>query len=274
MPRLHPETRRCIARLAATIAARQRGGARIIGIQGPQGAGKTTLARCAAALLERQHGLTALCVSLDDFYLGRAERRRLAERVHPLLITRGVPGTHAVDRGIDALARLRAGQPCRLPQFSKADDEPLPHEREIRAAVDVVLFEGWCVGVPPQDAAELTEPVNELEREQDPDGHWRAWVNARLAGPYAEWFTALDALLHLQTPGWESIRAWRAQQERETARRHGAPTALAEPAALQHFLAHYQRLTEHAARRMPAIADWTIALDTAHRAHWAAGNGA
>ena len=39
---------------------------------------------------------TEIYVSIDDFYLTRAERKKLGEQVHPLMETRGVPGTHDV----------------------------------------------------------------------------------------------------------------------------------------------------------------------------------
>jgi len=35
-------------------------------------------------------------LSLDDFYLGHAARLQLARDIHPLLATRGVPGTHDI----------------------------------------------------------------------------------------------------------------------------------------------------------------------------------
>ena len=68
----------------------------IIGINGAQGAGKTTFSKLLKVVLEQKFGMKVVQLSIDDFYLSRAEREELAKSVHPLLITRGVPGTHDV----------------------------------------------------------------------------------------------------------------------------------------------------------------------------------
>src|SRR5512138_343746 len=78
---------------------------RVIAISGAQGSGKTTLAALlTTALVER--GIRAMTCSLDDFYYPRADRLELSRAVHPLLLTRGVPGTHDVElclRVLDAI---------------------------------------------------------------------------------------------------------------------------------------------------------------------------
>lgn len=238
----------------------------MLGINGAQGSGKSTLAAFLVEQLASQHGLRALAVSLDDFYLGRAARAELARCVHPLLATRGVPGTHDAARGIECLCKLRNGEVCALPAFSKAIDDTLPsaQDRLVTEKPDLVLFEGWCVGTPPQDASALAMPVNDLERGEDADGGWRRFVNQQLAGIYAEWFAELDALVYLRVPGWEQVRMWRAQQERETAARHQGQSLLLDDAARERFLLHYQRLTHHALQALPAIAGAVLDIDEAH----------
>lgn len=264
---MHPTTAATYRRLAAWIAERHAGGDRIIGINGAQGSGKSTLAAFLAGELAAAHGLHAVAVSIDDFYLSRAARQHLADTVHPLLATRGVPGTHDVPLGMQCLAALRSGQGCTLPVFSKADDDLRPPDqwRHIGQPADLVLFEGWCVGTPPQADEALREPVNALERDEDPDGRWRRHVNAQLAGPYARWFDLLDALVYLHVPDWDQVRTWRAQQEAETAAASGRPTALSTASRLDRFLAHYERLTRHGLATLPGIADRTLRIDGGHR---------
>lgn len=263
-------TRAAYEQLAEWLVARHRNdGLRIVGINGAQGSGKSTLAAFLVGHLAAHHGLRGIAVSLDDFYLGRAARSELAAKVHPLFITRGVPGTHDVQRGIACLRALREikpGEACALPRFSKATDEALgpEHDHLVSEAPDLVLFEGWCVGTPPQEPAALATPVNALERDEDPDGSWRRHVNAQLAGPYAEWFAQLDALVHLQVPGWAQVRQWRAQQERETAAANAGRSVLLDAGAQQRFLQHYQRLTDHAAQSLPARAAVTLRLGADH----------
>ncbi len=267
---LSNRTRQAYEDVARWVIQRHRKhGLRVLGINGAQGSGKSTLAAFLAEHLTAHHPLSVVALSLDDFYLSRTTRATLADTVHPLLATRGVPGTHDVGRGLECLEQLRAGIPCRLPAFSKASDDVLDarHERQVTQRPDLVLFEGWCTGTPPQSDAELTNPVNELERTEDPDGIWRSYVNQQLAGPYARWFELLDGVLFLQVPGWQQVRQWRAQQERETAAQNNGCSVLSDPIALDRFLQHYQRLTAHALAVMPARADRVLRLDPQHELH-------
>src|SRR5690606_6321641 len=165
--------------LADAIAAQcdAKGGTLIVGLCGPQGSGKSTLAHALANRLMTR-GYEICACSLDDFYLTRPERLKLAERVHPLLATRGVPGTHdttLLAQTLDALLSGSASENVAVPVFDKALDDRLPESewRRHDGKVDIVLVEGWCVGARPQDQTALEEPINRLEREEDGDGVWR-----------------------------------------------------------------------------------------------------
>ncbi len=250
--------------LAERIAARARAKAPplFVGISGAQGSGKSTVCRFLDSLLAEQ-GLRTATLSIDDFYLTHAERQALAREVHPLLATRGVPGTHDVAlmaAAFDALER-RETPIIRVPRFDKAqDDRAVPESwHEIATDVDVVLFEGWCVGAAPQDEAALAEPINPLERVEDAEGHWRRFVNAALSGPYAALFARLDLLVALLPPDFESVRANRALQESKLAAGTG-PDRRMDAAALDRFLAHYQRITLALMQRLPASADIVVRL--------------
>ena len=233
----------------------------VLGLCGAQGSGKSTLAasivdECAAL------GRTAAVLSIDDLYLGKAERMRLARDVHPLLATRGVPGTHDIALGLATLSALDDGEAAPLPRFDKAADDSI--ERALwppaPAALDVLVFEGWCVGARPQPDADLAMPVNALEAAEDADGQWRAFVNAALAGPYQQLFARIDRLLLLAAPGFEVVLGWRRQQERELAHaRPGMPGIMGET-ELTRFVSHYERITRHILREMPGRADRTVRL--------------
>ncbi len=249
---------------------RQQDGMLVVGINGSQGSGKTTLARFAERLLPGLHGWRVCVLSIDDVYLTRQDRLDLSRRVHPLLATRGVPGTHDVALGLDVLGRLRrasADEDVVLPSFDKAlDDRALrPRWGRFRGRPDVVLFEGWCVGIPPQEELQLTEPVNDLERTDDADGTWRRYVNGQLAGPYRDWFGHIHRMIFMQVPGFEQVRRWRRLQEEKLAARRPGATGLMDEAALQRFLMHYERLTRHALEALPESADLVARLDAAHR---------
>lgn len=239
----------------------------IVGINGAQGSGKSTLAERLRHALERRHHLRAVVCPIDDFYLPRAAREALARSAHPLLVTRGVPGTHDVELLMRVLQRIRDGAAVRLPRFVKAhDDRASDGGERVSGRVDVVLFEGWCVGTPPQGADALAAPINALEAEEDRDGRWRAYVDAQLAGPYAEVFGLLDRLVFLQAPGFEVVHGWRLEQEAGNAAAAEGATRVMDAAALHRFIAHYERLTRHALRVLPACADVVIELDDRRRA--------
>ena len=117
-----------------------------------------------SASLLTADGLRAATLSLDDLYLPKAARRRLAAEVHPLLLTRGVPGTHDVELGLAVLEGLARPGRTLMPRFDKASDDRLPTDRwtPMDGPFDVILFEGWCVGARPQAQAALRRPVNDL----------------------------------------------------------------------------------------------------------------
>lgn len=232
----------------------------VLGLCGAQGSGKSTLTARIAADLTAQ-GVACAILSLDDLYLSRAERLRLAAEVHPLLRTRGVPGTHDVALGLDLLTQLAAGEALRLPRFDKARDDRVPRARWDRAPAGcrVLLFEGWCVGARPQPAAALVEPVNALEAEEDSNGTWRRHVNAALAGDYQRLFSSIDRLVLLAAPGFEVVQGWRTQQEAEL-RAHGGGAGVMDNAGIARFVQHYERLTRHILAEMPARADLVARL--------------
>jgi D-glycerate 3-kinase len=235
----------------------------VIGLCGAQGSGKSTAAGQVGAALAAE-GIRVVVLSLDDFYLTAAERRVLGEEVHPLLHTRGVPGTHDVALATTVLDQLRSGKSVRLPRFGKAQDDRAPSDRWRTAppGVQIILFEGWCVGARAQSEAALAIPVNALEAEQDRSGGWRRFVNDQLAGPYQSLFARLDRLILLRAPGFEVVRTWRTEQEEDLRRAAGNGTrAGMSNAEIKTFIQHYERLTRHILEEMPARADLTIGLD-------------
>jgi D-glycerate 3-kinase len=241
----------------------------VIGICGAQGSGKSTLARHLSEELE-DAGFSTAILSLDDLYLPRAARQTLAETVHPMFATRGVPGTHDVNLGLRVLDALKAGLPVRLPRFDKSADNPLPEsDWPLVEGADVILFEGWCVGARPQEPGDLIEPVNDLEATRDPDGAWRRAVNDALKGPYQDLFDRLNKLILLAAPDFHTVQDWRTQQEhglREQLKREGkVGTRVMSDAEVAVFIRFYERLTRHVLKEMPTRADLTLWLDAGRR---------
>jgi len=239
----------------------------VVGLCGAQGSGKSTAAAVLARLL-RDLDVKSAVLSIDDLYLTREERRVLAARVHPLFATRGPPGTHDISLANALFDALAAAGPVALPRFDKGQDtrRPVAEWELVQAPVDVILFEGWCVGATAQDDVELTAPVNALERDADAHGIWRAYANAQLAGPYRALFARIDLLVLIAAPGFETVLSWRIEQEHALRRRldrEGRPTALTmSDEAVARFIAHYERVTRHILSEMPARADVVVRLDS------------
>jgi D-glycerate 3-kinase len=237
------------------IAAVHGGKPIVVGLAGAQGSGKSTMAPRLARRLAAE-GLRTQILALDDFYLTRAERTDLARTVHPLLATRGVPGTHDLALLSAALDALLAGRPAEVPLFDKGTDDRSGW-RELDGAADVILLEGWCIGARPEPQDRLSEPVNALEREEDPDGVWRNWVNHRLATDYAALFAQLAVRIMLRAPSFDVVLAWRTEQER--ALLFGGMFG----AAIKRFIDHYERITRWMLEDEPA--DLVIDLDPSRK---------
>ena len=242
----------------------------LIGINGAQGTGKSTLAKLLSALLTSS-GYRTVNLSIDDFYYSKAKRQELADEIHPLLRSRGVPGTHDVDLALNLIEQLCAAgsnQQITLPRFDKSLDDcrPVAACEQIQGPIDIIILEGWFVGAKAQAGDELTQAINELEINEDSDGRWRAYVNQQLAGSYQSLFEKIHILLMLQAPGFEQILEWRSLQE-EKLRTLAVTNAsgLMDRKAIKHFIQHFERLTRHCLRTLPDSADRVFQLNTEHR---------
>jgi D-glycerate 3-kinase len=235
----------------------------VIGLCGAQGSGKTTLAQAAVeGCLDK--GIVAAILSIDDIYLTRPEREVLAREIHPLLATRGPPGTHDVALGEAVFNALARGEAAGLPRFDKARDDRVPQSQwpETPEGCEVFLLEGWCVGARPQPDADLTRPVNELEELEDRQAIWRRHVNAALASNYQRLFARLGCLVMLAAPGFEVVFDWRMQQEVELRARVGSEaTGVMDAEQVARFIQHYERLTRYMLAEMPGRATLLVRLD-------------
>ena len=251
--------------MAAWVAEHAQGRTLVLGLNGAQGTGKSTLARLLERLLERVHGLRVALLSLDDLYLTLEERQRRADAIHPLLATRGVPGTHDVSLGVRTLRAFRDGKPLAIPRFDKSRDERMPVATWPRwdGPCDVVIFEGWCLGARPQRRQELDAPINEVERLEDPTSDWRYYVNRELGGRYQELFAEIDLLVMLRPPDFDRVYAWREQQEARLREAGGGPEVMS-PSAVRRFVMHFERLTRFMWEEMPGRADVVVDLGEDH----------
>lgn len=238
----------------------------VLAINGAQGSGKSTLAGLLEHLLRHSYKLAVAQCSIDDLYATRQQRQHLAQRVHPLLATRGVPGTHELELWWQLLQAAAQPQALTLPRFSKADDDRLPVSAwpRVQGPLQVVILEGWCVACRPQPAAQLEEPINSLEREEDPQGIWRTFVNQQLQDTYARMAASIDTLIMLHAPDLDAVLRWRGQQEaRLAAQQQGR--GIMDAQQLRRFIEHFERLTRWQWQDLPQHADYRIILDDAQR---------
>ena len=232
---------------------------KIIGITGSQGSGKTTFAQSLVTSLSSRKPLT-VSLSLDDFYLSRTARGELAESIHPLLVTRGVPGTHETDLLEKVLNQVASGglpKEISVPTFDKARDDRGPNKS---AYVGKLVLEGWCLGAAAQSVQDLREPVNDLEREEDSSGEWRSWVNSQLRSRYHQLWQKVDFWIRLIPPSFTSVFEWRKKQEEQLdIRKRMSDTDL------KRFIQHYERLTRWQWESEKLLPGLEIHLDENHR---------
>lgn len=244
----------------------------VIGVNGAQGAGKSTFCELLKLVLEEQFGKKVASWSIDDLYLSRKERKRLSEEVHPLLMTRGVPGTHDVKLGLEIINSLRNADEntvTMIPRFNKAIDDIYPESEWTKfvGKPDVVLFDGWCMDATAQDESELSSPINDLEANEDKDCTWRKYVNEQLKTDYKKLFDTINFLVMLQVPSYDKVFEWRNLQEEKLriASQGKEATHIMDAEQVRRFIAHYERITRHILSEMPERADMLFKVNDNHR---------
>ncbi len=246
----------------------------VVALNGCQGSGKSTLADFLVSWFEAQ-GKRALAISLDDFYLTKAERQRLAKSVHPLFETRGVPGTHDTKLMTQVLTELSMGaalnSSINVPRFNKAADDRVAASEwtVISEPQDIIILEGWCWGARHQSPDALISPVNELEAKQDEQGQWRSHVNEVLKTEYEPLYALMDCWLMLKAPSFDCVYQWRLEQEQKLQARLAQwaqtqkkvdASGVMSSAEIQRFIQFYQRITEQLLTTLPDWADvvWSL----------------
>jgi len=259
--------------LAKWIANKHSNEPVIIGINGAQGSGKSTLSKLLAMLLQNIFRKNVLLLSIDDLYLSQNQRLSLANKIHPLFKIRGVPGTHNVNLGGHILNSIKSSkkEKIKLPVFDKATDDLVEEEKWplIKDNIDILLFEGWCVGARPQSDKSLCMAVNELEEKFDADRIWRNYINQQLTKQYKKLFSYIDYLIMLEVPNMDSVYEWRRLQESKLRKQNrelkNTKNKIMTDKELAQFLMHFERITRSCLNEMPQRADILLKINQAHQ---------
>jgi D-glycerate 3-kinase len=220
----------------------------IVGVQGPQGSGKSFL---SGLLRDRLSSLpepfSAAVLSIDDLYLPHTSLKAVAEANpgNPLLQGRGQPGTHDIVLGTSLLRDLRNinnGTPppsergVMLPFFDKSlhggEGDRIPKEEwsAVHAPLDVIILEGWFIGFAPCSPNKLEEryvaPTPSLENTFDLRSFCKkddiVEINSKLAD-YQAWWNMIDVFVQLspQDGNLLNVYKWRLQQEHAMKAKNG-----------------------------------------------------
>jgi len=222
----------------------------IIGLAGGQGSGKTTISSILTLILQKYFKLNVLKVSIDDFYKTRKDRKLLSKNKHPLLMTRGVPGTHDINLILSFFTKIKDKnfRSLQIPTFNKAIDDRCPKSlwHKIKSKPDVIIFEGWCVGARAQSSVQLKKPINLIEKVYDQSAKWRTHVNSQLKKKYKTLFRQLDEILYLKAKNFNLLREWRLKQERKllVQTKNKKNLKIMSSADVINFMQTYQRITQ------------------------------
>ena len=241
---------------------------KIIGLSGGQGAGKSTITSILKLIFKKKYGLDLCVFSIDDFYKTKSERIRMSKKIHPLFVTRGVPGTHDIKLLNKVILKLKKKKfnSVLIPKFDKSKDDRFKKTKwqKIKKTPHIIILEGWCVGAIHQKKSELLRPINTIEKKLDKRLIWRNKVNNLLKNEYKKLFNKIDKLVYLKAPDFNHIFKWRLLQEQKLKLTSKSKKTMSKT-QIKEFIMFYERITKHMMKKFSKISDLTVFLDKNHR---------
>jgi len=242
-----------------------------VGLAGGQGTGKTTISSLIKIILTQYFKLKVFRISIDDFYKTRKERTNLSKRVHPMLLTRGVPGTHDINMMLNFFRKAKSKnfKRIKLPTFNKAIDDRFSKKYwyDLRNKPDVIIFEGWCVGAKSEKNITLKKTINSMEKTKDQKQIWRKYVNQQLKSKYKNLYSQLNCLIYLKAKNFSLLQKWRLKQERKLwlKSKKNSNLKIMGRGDVINFMQTYQRITQNMFRYMPKHASIILNLNSNHQ---------
>ena len=241
---------------------------KIIGLTGGQGSGKSTISKILKIILKEKYNLNTVIFSIDDFYKTLSDRKKMASRISSLFLTRGVPGTHDYFLLYECLKKIKRKKFKKflIPKFDKSTDDRTSRKKwqKVIKKPDIVIFEGWCVGVESQKNKDLLAPINTLEKEQDKKRVWRYTVNKLLKTNYRKIFKMIDTYIFLKVPSFQHVFKWRLLQEKKL-KITSKGKKIMNDQQIKNFIMYYERLTKHMLKTFEETADIVIKIDSHHK---------
>ncbi len=243
----------------------------ILGLAGGQGTGKTTVTSIVSIILVKYFNLNVFKISIDDFYKTRKERYMLSKKIHSLLMTRGVPGTHDTKIIYNFLKAVKKNnfKKINVPKFDKSIDDRAPKNTwyKINKRPDVIILEGWCVGARAQKNSDLKKPINSLESSKDNWFKWRKFVNMKLQKEYKKIFSQLNSLIYLKAKNFKILQEWRLKQEKKLwlKAKKKKNLKIMSKGDVINFMQTYQRITQNMFKDAPKYASIIFKLDSKHQ---------
>ena len=243
-----------------------------VGLAGGQGTGKTTISSLLEIILRKYFKLNVFKISIDDFYRTRKERFNLSKKVHPLLMTRGVPGTHDIKIMLDFFrkSKTKKFKSFKLPKFNKAIDDRCKKNQwyTIKKRPDVIIFEGWCVGARAEKNSTIKKSINSLEKANDAQLIWRNYVNKQLKTKYKKLYDQLDCLVYLKAKNFSLLQKWRLIQEKKLwlkNKNKKTNNKIMSKGDVINFMQTYQRVTQNMFKFAPRYASIILNLNSNHQ---------
>ena len=226
---------------------KKKGETLILGFSGGQGSGKTTVTGILKIILKKFFKRRIHVSSIDNFYKTLEDRNKISNKIHPLLKTRGVPGTHDINlvKNFFNIIRKKKFKKIKLPKFEKAMDNRLGKKYwfNIKQKPEIIILEGWCVGARPQPNSLIKRPINILEKYEDKDLKWRQYVNEKIKKEYKKLFVMIDHLIFMKIPNFKVVFKWRLLQEKKLKKNSYSKKKIMSYNEIKRFIMFYERIT-------------------------------
>ena len=225
---------------------KKKGGTLFLGISGAQGSGKTTISEILKIIIKKLFKRKIQIISIDNFYKTLQERKEMSSKIHNLLRTRGVPGTHDMNLLKKALFNLNKKnfKIFRSPRFDKSIDDRVKKKYWdiIKNKPEIIILEGWCVGAKHQSQNKIKKTVNNLEKNEDKNFIWRKYANEKLKKEYKSLFSIIDNFIFIKIPNYRMVFKWRFIQEKKLRKKSHSNKKIMNSKEIKRFIMFYQRI--------------------------------